>query len=348
MDQDSIWNFLNKQRSPEAERIADYLIKNPDILDKFLGSHEWNETESHWMPEHFWKEVWIEMEKKRKSSARVVWLKRITVAATILAAAMMLYIYHFNTQQPNELIADKQTGIPDQRTVINQTDRLMNVYLPDSSLAVLSPQASITYAPRFLPDKRNVSLQGKARFDIVKDKDRPFTVFAGGLATTALGTAFTIDNRASENISIRLHNGRVVIRQAGETDKLWKKDIYLLPGEQLDYNFISMTASVRPIYEDKIVSSSAPVKKRKNEAKTDNEDEMTFVNSPLTEVIKKIEKRFKTQIVYDSLDIAESNFTGTFSQSDSVGIVLKIIAQMNSLEVLETNGGHELRKLKDQ
>ena len=44
----------------------------------------------------------------------------------------------------------------------------------------------------FPPDKREIFLKGEAKFIVAKNKKKPFTVYTGMLATTALGTIFTV------------------------------------------------------------------------------------------------------------------------------------------------------------
>ena len=68
----------------------------------------------------------------------------------------------------------------------------------------------------FQNNKREIYLEGEAYFKVAKDKTKPFTVFAGALATTALGTQFRITAKKNTpgNITVKLFTGKVAIRSS--------------------------------------------------------------------------------------------------------------------------------------
>jgi hypothetical protein len=46
------------------------------------------------------------------------------------------------------------------------------------------------------------------------------------------------------------------------------------------------------------------------------------------------------------VEINRMNFTGTITKSDSLQVVLKVISQMNGLEMLQDNDQFTIKKLK--
>ncbi len=312
---------------------------------------EWDESEEVNLPQEAWDKVWSSIERRRKSYGKVLLVKGMAVAASVAILILAGIRLLDKTENSGQALAKAKAEVPapEQKLMINTTQKAITVYLPDSSEVLLSPAATVKYYVPFRDNKRDFYLEGEARFAVKKDKTMPFTVYAGELATTALGTEFTVTNSGADNINIQLHSGKVVVRRSGTVVTSWKKDVYLVPGEQLNYNTVNMTASISLIHEAQSPAQLvAERKQKKPQLKELHDKELTFMNSPLAEVIGRLEKQFKVSIVCDSADIAKANFTGTFNRSDSLNIILKIISQMNDLEMQEDNGDYVLKKVKTQ
>ena len=82
-----------------------------------------------------------------------------------------------------------------------------------------------------------------AFFKVVKDKTKPFTVFSEAIATTALGTSFTIRSFEEDSyIKVHLHTGKVVVKSTDIGHKTLEKDMYLVPDNILMYDKTKMLA----------------------------------------------------------------------------------------------------------
>ncbi|MEB2847832.1 DUF4880 domain-containing protein [Rhizobiales bacterium RZME27] len=104
----------------------------------------------------------------------------------------------------------------DYRTAVGETTRIT---LPDGSVAELSTATAISVD--FTASRRAVQLhEGEAYFTVSADAQRPFTVVAGALETTALGTQFSVaihDNAIS--VAVAEHSVRV-------TSPFEKQDVF--------------------------------------------------------------------------------------------------------------------------
>jgi len=70
----------------------------------------------------------------------------------------------------------------------------------------------------YTPDHRQITLvRGEARFDVAKDKSRPFTVTAGEQSFTALGTIFNVQKNNEQGMELVVTEGKVLITQATES-----------------------------------------------------------------------------------------------------------------------------------
>ena len=206
----------------------------------------------------------------------------------------------------------------------------MRMVLEDSSEVEISPLSAIQYDTPFQNSRRDIVLEGEAKFHVAQNKQMPFTVYAGDFATTALGTVFTVKkNTATNVISVKLFEGRVVVHASDDRVKGWKNDIYLSPGEQLRFNENSGSLAVGKINNNK---TPVIVKVADRDAETVN-GTLSFSNTALPEVMKKLSAYYDIKISYDTLLIDTMNFTGTVSKNDSLEIILKAIGQMNELDI---------------
>lgn len=344
MNQELIERFFQKQcTSEEAKQVAEYLKANPFLLEKYASEFEWNSIKPDAvMPDEVWMEVWYNIQKKNKTKIISLQLKRIAAAASVILSIAATYYY----LTPEKQITDQLSNIhvlpkTERRTISNTTKKIIQLILEDSSVVTLQPNSSIQYNVPFPYNKREIYLDGEAKFIVAKNKRKPFTVFTGALATTALGTIFSIKKTGNKNnITVKLFNGKVVIRSTDDNLKGWNKDVYLLPGEQMKFDAEKMLVAVKKINNSNtngLVKIKQPVKDSLNDA-------LIFSNTLLPEVMHKLSAYYNTRIEYDSLVIDDMNFTGTVSKTDSLSVILKAISQMNNLDVIQNNNKYIIMK----
>src|SRR5205085_3616835 len=129
--------------------------------------------------------------------------------------------------------------------------------------------------------------------------------------------------------------GKVLIQSAMHSLKGWNKDIYLLPGQQMQYDTDKMLVAV-----EKIINNNPSLKRtlvnpaaKKAEAVANNN--LSFNSTPLGEVLQQLAKYYSAKIEFDKDEISAMSFTGDITKNDSLPTVLKIIAQMNELEITQ-------------
>lgn len=85
----------------------------------------------------------------------------------------------------------EQTAAPIVTTYESSIGQTRNLQLDDGTKVVLGARSTMTAS--FSPQRREVNLQsGAAYFDVAKEPNRPFSVTAGDLVATALGTVFDV------------------------------------------------------------------------------------------------------------------------------------------------------------
>ena len=82
--------------------------------------------------------------------------------------------------------------------------------LPDGSVIYLNTNSQVQID--YTATTRNILLlQGEAHFDVAKNPQRPFKVYAGGGLVQAVGTAFTVFFKEDEAIDVTVTEGKVAL-----------------------------------------------------------------------------------------------------------------------------------------
>lgn len=262
-------------------------------------------------------------------------LKLLYAGKYLAAACVTLFIgLALWLVAPNDAAAPKHLPVsvlpgmakvnPVWQEIRNTAGHIRRVRLPDSSVADLSPNSSLRYEKGFQKKFRNVFLIGKAHFKVRRDPKRPFSVLAGGLKTTALGTSFTINTAASRHrTSVILHTGKIVV----STDSDAEQPIYISKaGAGLMYNPEQRTAQL----------IKAPAK-AKIVAETSLHREGTAIvmkNIPLPQVFALLKEAYNINITAIGEDIGHITYTGTVDPSkEQIGQVLNVICLINGMSV---------------
>jgi len=81
--------------------------------------------------------------------------------------------------------------------------------LNDGSVVYLTSGATLTCPEQFAADKRQVSVQGDALFDIYSKKDCPFLIETEAVVVEVLGTAFNIKTAGKTSFELSVQHGLV-------------------------------------------------------------------------------------------------------------------------------------------
>lgn len=158
-------------------------------------------------------------EANTRTSHRPLLLKRaIAVAAVALICIALSVTYQV-----------RKTHFADKNLLTQQnkeTATTLVATLEDGSIVYLAGNTSLQYPEHFLPEKREVALQGNALFDITGNRTRPFLIETEDTRIEVLGTAFNVksDRSAPFELSVQRGEVKVTLKKSGE-------DIHVRAGE---------------------------------------------------------------------------------------------------------------------
>jgi len=163
--------------------------------------------------------------------------------------------------------------------------------LPDSSNIQLNADTRISYNKVLWFINRKVYINGEGLFKVRKGKK--FDVVADLATTTVLGTTFDVYARNGK-VKVSCIEGRVSVKSNSSDSK-----VILTAGLHTQTKYKSMTAPVQTIKHDEVVWTSG---------------EFYFSNTPLSEVIKEIERQFNVEVISNCTD--KRFYTGYFNNKD--------------------------------
>ena len=331
--------YFKGQCSPEEKlQVLNYLNDTKELPDHLLSQAEWDDTTDAELDELKSEEMFKAVKKQTLAKIyRLKWIKIISAAAVVLAV-LSIGLLKMNQQETQIVLANPQVLIPEKpdqinwKSIVNYTDHEQLVNLPDGSSVKIFPGAELRYAIPFVKNKREVFLNGKSFFEVSKDTNHPFVVYAKGIATTALGTSFTITAlEKSKFIKVQLHAGKVLVKNVDTIASISAFSEVLQPGKELVYNS----------QMNKISVSDSKITARRSETVL---KELNFQQASLVEVFDQLEKHYKVNIVYDRAELSEMSFTGSLKLSQSIATILEEIAELNKLNQTKTTKGYLIRK----
>ncbi|WP_040626399.1 FecR family protein [Mucilaginibacter paludis] len=338
-----IAQFFKQECTPEeSELISEYFNEHPEELDKYLSDDDWQkftpDSKLHPVVSQQMLDVIennISLPAKKKSFNYRLLMAAASALLFICAGAILYNRYSVSRAGKAQLAVHQHQQQVTYDTIANRTGYEISTQLTDGSVIVLSPGSEICYQKPFTRPLRNIYLTGEALFKVAKNKTRPFTVFARGLSTTALGTCFKVTAaRENANVTVKLYEGKVVIKHQASALVADDHDVYLNPGQQLCWN--SENGKSKLIAFD---AHAMPEIKLAEKEQAKSSGIIQFNNERLWVVLDKLQQVYHIRITADSNGLKNKYFTGSVnSKTELPADVLQTIATLNKLELKKQHG----------
>lgn len=202
-----------------------------------------------------------------------------------------------------------------------RADEQREFMLADNSMVHLDVGSQISV--NMSSTAREITLvRGRALFDVAKDRERPFTVSAGGIRTTALGTKFQVHN-GPERVVVVLTEGSVAVTT--EDAAAWEER--LSPGEQITVDGRHAVPVKRSI--DTYMATSW------------SRGRLVFRGTPLAEAIEEVNRYSTRKLRLADPSLATLPVGGNFIAGDSELILSAFVAAL-PLRSVDGGGGEIL------
>jgi transmembrane sensor len=260
---------------------------------------------------------------------RRIWMA--VASLFVLAAAGWL----LNRQTTNN------TNIKEQALEAKKGSRTRSM-LPDGTTVWLNSGSKLYYDDDFNGPVRNVTLEGEAFFDVVKEPKRPFIVHTGGIDIKVLGTAFNVKSYPEDKtVETTLYRGLVKVFREEETES---KAIQLRPNEKLVLPKQAAIAAqelsskdVKPLSVRPTPAASFTIA-RIDSTKKENErfetawlySRLEFRGDNFEDLARKLERWYNVTIIFTDEKVKQLSFDGSFEQ-ETVEQAFRSLRTANSL-----------------
>jgi len=200
--------------------------------------------------------------------------------------------------------------------------------LPDGSQVWLNSESKLTYGSSFNDSIREVTLEGEAYFDVVKDKKHPFIVKTSAISIRVLGTAFNVKSYHQDpTIETTLVRGMIEVQKNNEPSA---SKIILRPNEKLIYNKTEINIASHPIssaFPPQIISISTLNKNIADSLRKETAwvyGRLVFEGDSFTSLAEKMERWYNVKINIKNKTIANYRFGGVF-ENENIEEALKAL-----------------------
>lgn len=187
------------------------------------------------------------------------------------------------------------------------------VQLPDGTSVWLNAASSLKYSSAFKDKKREVTLSGEAYFEVSHRSGQPFLVHTPNQVVEVLGTHFNVNAYPDEESQVTtLLEGLVQTSSKGNS-------VLLQPGQQ----------SILDLRNNRLKTTTADMESVMGWKNGD----FIFKDEDLASVMKKIERWYDVEVVFQGIDPKAIKLGGWVSRSKNIAAVLKIIEPIAGIQI---------------
>lgn len=239
------------------------------------------------------------------------------IAATLLIATATIFFTGGNrTKNKAQAISRVELQDNSKQIITNQTNHFRLVHLSDGTAINLAPNSSIATEKLFTGQQREVTLKGKAFFEVAKNPAMPFYVYTGSVVTRVVGTSFSIVTKSGTNdVTVSVKTGKVMVYKKGK-EQVPSAIAILLPAQQCSYSAAKDTIEKRMLArpEDAVIQQI-------------NEKTQRFERASIPTLLTTISRRFGVEIQYNASDFQGTDITITLQTSQSLESMLHVICK---------------------
>ena len=342
--QNQFWSLLAKKLSNEAnaeelQELHSILLNNPNLHHQAdMLAEMWQQSninapgiEAAYMrhvmkykDEFFVKEthettlIEESLFEENPENRRSI-IKRKSFAIFSIIVFLMLAtggIYFFSKKKSTGIVASEAIS-----SVATKNGNRTNIVLPDGSQVRLNAGSNLDYSnSHFNKDIREVTLNGEAYFDVVKNADKPFIIHTKRMDIKVLGTSFNVRSYNDEKFAeAALISGSLEVTLKDRDQK-----ITLKPNEKISVANEEPIAEVKPekAYVAKSNSARVPqivVNEIKPSARYNiigeiawTQNKLYFEDETLEDIGHLIERWFGKKVTIANESLKSVRYTGKF------------------------------------
>ena len=236
-------------------------------------------------------------EKKSHPFFRTVLFEAIKIAAAfVITVACGTYFYKSEIRKIGEAM----------NTIKVPAGQRANLTLPDGTNVWLNARSEMRYPAVFTGNKREITLDGEAYFEVTHNEDKPFVVQTNKCNVEVLGTKFNVEAYSdSEDFCTSLMEGSVRVSDKGNPSET----VLLSPNHMVSLENGQLSTS--PISDFDVFRWK--------------EGLICFRNMNFEQLMLRFEKCYGVRIVVENKHLVNYICSGKFRISDGIDNALRIL-----------------------
>jgi transmembrane sensor len=259
---------------------------------------------------------------------------KYALAASVVFVMLFASSFYFSGTPFSAIDNDQQfVELKTLKTDVGQQTRFT---LTDGSRIKLNTNTLVQVS--YSKKQRLLTLvRGEARFDVAKDKSRPFIVTAGEKSFTALGTIFNVQKDTDKEMELVVTEGRVLVTKSNELLDNISKTLTTLPEEKLPGLLVVsgeksiITESIKPAAEK---TSFEQIQREL----AWQQGMLVFNGKPLDQALIEVSRYTTAEFEISSPELAKIKVAGYFKANDIDGLLKSLNSNFNiNFEKLPNN-----------
>lgn len=319
---ESIFNryFTGTASDEERRKVLAWVEESPENKREFL------EREAAFLfssmpdtdPSHAATVQMMDVISPKRRKIRI--LSAVATAAAVFVLGAFIWILHDNKRLSDQVMSltaqnEKLIAIPELVQGESVLAYKVNpgvkgrVTLPDGSEVILNSASTLTVPARFENGKRVVKLDGEGYFKVESNPDWPMYIRTDrGVTVKVTGTEFNLSTYSDDAaLKLTLVRGKVSL-----LDDRSEKEIPVKENEEIVLGAKTNVESPARRTADLRLNTSW------------KDGYLVFDNTPIREVIKKMERWYGIEITVADSRVMNNNFTASF-KSESLNQVLTLL-----------------------
>ncbi|MEG2277593.1 MAG: DUF4974 domain-containing protein [Odoribacter sp.] len=314
MDEQTIWKYIGGQASDNEKRtVLDWIeadeqnhrrfcrMKNTWVLGH-LPQHELSDLEA---------KPYVDVLNRKRLSRRILYSSVAAVLILLISVGVLNQFQRYHNEI--EYLKSQQIASIEYHT---NKGLKGTVILPDGSKVWLNSDSKISCPAHFEGNSRTVEFSGEGFFDVAKNPDRPMHIrLDNGISIVVKGTRFNLSSYRNDNhIAALLLEGEIsIIKDQSKKNEAIK----VVPNEKITIEKIQKKV-LKTIPQETLPTIGW------------KEGWLIFDETPMKEVIKKLERWYGIRCTVEDPTIWNKKFTAKF-KDESITQILEAMKRVSLL-----------------
>ncbi|MBW8183181.1 FecR family protein [Shewanella nanhaiensis] len=207
--------------------------------------------------------------------------------------------------------------------------------LPDGTQVQLNTNSvvEVDYSSNY---RQLTLVTGEAKFDVAKDRSKPFTVTAGVQAFTALGTVFNVQKNDEQDMELVVTHGKVLVTSVDKSLEQIKESLNDTAEKSLPGLLVSTGEKVVIAKNISLAVETLPLEQMQRDLAW-QQGMLIFEGEPLSQALDDVSRYTSVKFEIVDPELSELKVAGYFKAGDVDGLLASLSSNFNIVHVKDSD-----------